>query len=200
MRANPRAVLGRDEPGQRHAVVVRGHRREAAAADRRDAAALGLDAAARLASSASATSSSSPARTCSASAPWPASGRSSLGIEAHADLVRRARAGRARTRRARSRRARARRACAAACRCCRATARSTASARARAAARGGAPTRCRCACPGRSGVRAAERVARILALEVRADDEPVGVRRRHVLRRVHGDVDPARRAAPPRAP
>jgi len=36
-----------------------------------------------------------------------------------------------------------------------------------------------------------ERVARILAREVRADDEAVGIGRRHVLRRVHRDVDPS---------
>ena len=38
---------------------------------------------------------------------------------------------------------------------------------------------------------AAERVAGILARQVRADGETVGVRRGHVLRRVHGGVDPA---------
>ena len=36
----------------------------------------------------------------------------------------------------------------------------------------------------------AEGVARILALQIGADDEAVGVGRRHVLRRVHRDVDP----------
>ena len=102
---------------------------------------------------------------------------------------RRGRAGRARTPPARPRRDRARRACAAGCRCCRAAARSRASARARAAARGGGPR------PSRSAsrpqlARAAERVARILARRVRADDEPLRVRRGHVLRRVDGDVDP----------
>ena len=45
---DPGAVLVGDERGQRRAVVVRGDRGEAAAADERDAAALGLDAPARL--------------------------------------------------------------------------------------------------------------------------------------------------------
>ena len=45
--------------------------------------------------------------------------------------------------------------------------------------------------PGSSAARADESVARIVALEVRADDEPCRVRRGHVLRRVDGDVDPA---------
>ena len=44
--------------------------------------------------------------------------------------------------------------------------------------------------PGRSSRGAAERVARILARQVRADREPFRVRRGHVLRGVHGDVDP----------
>ena len=52
--------------------------------------------------------------------------------------------------------------------------------------RGGADAHSR---PQRFG--AAQRVARILARKVRADDEPFGVGRRHVLRRVHGDVDAA---------
>ena len=52
--------------------------------------------------------------------------------------------------------------------------------------------------PDRVG--AAQRVARIVALEVRADDEAVRIGRGHVLGRVHGDVDAAARAAPPRAP
>ena len=38
--------------------------------------------------------------------------------------------------------------------------------------------------------RAAERVTRVLALEVRADRETVRIGRRHVLGRMHGDVDP----------
>ena len=46
--------------------------------------------------------------------------------------------------------------------------------------------------PGRSALGAAERVARILARRVRADGEPLGVRRGHVLGGVDGDVDPAR--------
>ena len=45
--------------------------------------------------------------------------------------------------------------------------------------------------PGPDRVRAAERVARILALGVGADDEALDVRGGHVLRRVHGDVDAA---------
>ena len=45
--------------------------------------------------------------------------------------------------------------------------------------------------PGRISVGADQRVARIVPLEVRADDETVGVGRGHVLRGVHGDVDPA---------
>ena len=43
--------------------------------------------------------------------------------------------------------------------------------------------------PRRDLRRAAERIARIVALEVRADDETRGIGGRHVLRRVHGDVD-----------
>ena len=39
--------------------------------------------------------------------------------------------------------------------------------------------------------RTAERVARIVTLEIRADRETFGIARRHVLRAVHGDVDPA---------
>src|SRR5215208_4343555 len=38
---------------------------------------------------------------------------------------------------------------------------------------------------------AAEGVARVLALEIGADNEAVGIRRRHVLRRMHRDVDPS---------
>ena len=45
--------------------------------------------------------------------------------------------------------------------------------------------------PRPDGVRAAERVPRILPLEVGADGEPLRVGRGHVLRRVDGDVDPA---------
>ena len=43
----------------------------------------------------------------------------------------------------------------------------------------------------RQTVAADERVAGILARRIRADDEPGGVGRRHVLRRVDGNVDPA---------
>ena len=39
-------------------------------------------------------------------------------------------------------------------------------------------------------VGAAERVTRIVTLEVRADDKSLGIRRRHVLGGVDGDVDP----------
>ena len=45
--------------------------------------------------------------------------------------------------------------------------------------------------PGADPVGSAQRVTRILARRVRADDEAVGVGRRHVLRGVDGDVDPA---------
>ena len=116
-------------------------------------------------------------------------GQQLLRVEAMPDLARRARAGRARTRRGRSRRALARRACAGACRCSRAAARSTSvgsSASSCARRRTDAvPTRI----PGRELGSAAERVARILTRQVRADGEPVGVRRGHVLRGVHRDVD-----------
>ena len=44
--------------------------------------------------------------------------------------------------------------------------------------------------PGRSAVGTAERVARVVAREVGADGQPGRVGRGHVLRRVHGDVDP----------
>ena len=121
-------------------------------------------------------------------------------VEAVADLARRARAGRARRRRARPRRARARRACAAACRCCRAAARSRASARARAAAPCGAPTPCRCASPAGSRRRRRARRADRRAARYAPTTRPVRIGRGHVLRRVHGDVDAAARAAPPRAP
>ena len=43
--------------------------------------------------------------------------------------------------------------------------------------------------PARISVGAAERVTRVLALEVRADGEARGVRRGHVLCGVHGNVD-----------
>ena len=85
---------------------------------------------------------------------------------------------------------RARPACAAACRCSRAAARSRATARGRAAGPAGAQTPFRPASPaGAPGP--AERVPRILPLQVRTDDQPVSVRRGHVLRRMHGDIDPA---------
>ncbi len=45
--------------------------------------------------------------------------------------------------------------------------------------------------PGTNPVGSAERVTRILARRVRADDEAVGVGRGHVLRGVDRDVDPA---------
>src|SRR5205807_5630775 len=45
--------------------------------------------------------------------------------------------------------------------------------------------------PRLQGIDTTERIARILALEVRADRESVRVRRRHVLRGMHRDVDPA---------
>ena len=44
-----------------------------------------------------------------------------------------------------------------------------------------------------------EGVARILARQQRRDGEAVGLQRRHVLHRVHRDVDRARRRAPPRS-
>ena len=55
-----------------------------------------------------------------------------------------------------------------------------------------APRRC-CADthPRRQAIAPDERVARILARRVRADDEPSRVGRRHVLRRMNGDVDAA---------
>ena len=43
--------------------------------------------------------------------------------------------------------------------------------------------------PGSNLRRSAQRVTRILTLEVRADGQPVGVGRGHVLRGVHCDVD-----------
>jgi hypothetical protein len=63
------------------------------------------------------------------------------------------------------------------------------SARARAVARAGAPTPCRRACPA-AAHGAAERVTRDPRARVGADDEAFRVGRRHVLGRVHCDVDP----------
>ena len=117
-------------------------------------------------------------------------GQHRLRLEAVADLARRARAGRARRRRGRSRRARARRACAAACRCCRAAARSRASARARAAAPSAAPTRCRSASRAAARRRRRARRADRRARRYAPTTSPSGSVDGHVLRGVHGDVDP----------
>ena len=170
---DPGAVLVGDERGQRRAVVVRGHGSEAAAADERDAAALGLDAPSRLRvvrrrdqlllAGAHLQARASPGRLRAAARPDRSAARSPP----------RARAGRARTPRARRHPGLARHACASACRCCRAAARSTASARARAAARGGARRRCRSACPAGSRLRRRAR---------REDPRAAGRRRRRVLR------------------
>ena len=132
------------------AVVVRGDRREAAAADRGHDRPLGLDTAPRLRVVGRADEMLLARAHLQRERALRRLRQQLVRLEAMADLAGRGRAGRGRTPRARSRRARARRACAAACRCCRAAARSRASARARAAARAAAPTRCRSRMPGRT--------------------------------------------------
>ena len=72
-----------------------------------------------------------------------------------------------------------------------------------AAARGGAGSPCRPRRPrasSSSDAGAAERVARVGALGHADDRQAVGQLGRHVLGRVHGQVDSRRRAAPPRSP
>ena len=92
--------------------------------------------------------------------------------------------------RARSRRARARRVCADAFRRCRAWARSRASAPARAAVPSAGPTPSRCAC--RDAISSAPQSAsRGSSRSSTRRPTALGIRRRHVLRGVHGDVDAA---------
>ena len=68
----------------------------------------------------------------------------------------------------------------------------------------GAATTCRRRRPAAVGERSYfsddEGVARVLARQHRADAQAVGQHGRHVLHRMHGEVDLAARAAPPRSP
>ena len=174
---------------RRLAVVVRRHRREAAAADRGDARALGLDATARLRVVDARRRAPPRPRAPAARArpgPPPAAarpGRSGSPISrAEAEPVEPARGEDDRVEPALAALAQAR-VDVAAQRLDRERRLEREQLRAP-AHRGGADAH-----PGPELGRAAERVARILARQVRADREPVGVRRGHVLRGVHGDVD-----------
>ena len=181
------AATRRREPA---AVVIGGDRRQAAAADERDAASLRLDAAARLgivnggdelllarrAPAAQARPGPPPAASRSGSKRWPIScarpSRSSP--QAARTTASSPRSPRLRSRVSMLPRSGSIESVGSSASSC---------ARRRAEA---VPMRM----PGRSGARAAERVARILSRRVGADREPVGVRRRHVLGGVDGDVDP----------